>query len=477
MNNKVVVQRVESGYPEVPPYDPHVRYPEYVFSEETVSKHKNDVYEAIRNSFYSLGLDTKNHGTAAWNPLGILVSPGQIVTLKPNFVMHENKTGNSLYSVVTHSSVIRAILDYVIMALKGKGTVYIADAPQFDADWDKLVANTKIQSVVEEISRRTSVNLKLVDLRTEIGVADGDIYVDRIKLKGDPNGYEIVNLKSISEFADQEYASHRLRGSDYDSHETVKHHSNGNHNYLISRSILLSDVIINIPKLKVHPKAGVSLSMKNIIGINGDKNYIPHFKVGGPLRGGDDHNSYSVLRDIESTVKDKFKSYVYSAGPIGLQFSKFIRKYQKRLVDSTDVFTIRGGSWIGNDTLWRSILDLNTILFYADKNGDICSTPQRKYICVIDGVIAGEGGGPYSNEPLHANCVVVGFEPIGVDVAATQVMGIDYRKIPKIINAINRNKHALLFANGRFDILFEGWDEKKPLNFCKLTEGWSSLNS
>ena len=61
---------------------------------------------------------------------------------------------------------------------------------------------------------------------------------------------------------------------------------NGTHEYLISRSAMDADVFINLPKLKTHKKVGVTLSLKNLVGINGDKNYLPHFCIGTPAEGG-----------------------------------------------------------------------------------------------------------------------------------------------------------------------------------------------
>jgi hypothetical protein len=52
---------------------------------------------------------------------------------------------------------------------------------------------------------------------------------------------------------------------------------------------------------------------------------------------------------------------------------------------------IREGSWYGNDTLWRSILDLNRIVLYVDIYSKIADKPQRKIFTVVDGIISAEG--------------------------------------------------------------------------------------
>jgi len=38
---------------------------------------------------------------------------------------------------------------------------------------------------------------------------------------------------------------------------------------------------------------------------------------------------------------------------------------------------IREGSWYGNDTLWRSILDLNRIVLYVDKYSKMINIREK----------------------------------------------------------------------------------------------------
>lgn len=48
--------------------------------------------------------------------MGAIIRPGMNVLLKPNWVLHRNET-STLESLVTHPSVIRAVPDYVAIAL------------------------------------------------------------------------------------------------------------------------------------------------------------------------------------------------------------------------------------------------------------------------------------------------------------------------------------------------------------------------
>lgn len=454
--SKTSIIRVEMPeYPCVPPFDPDEPFPEYPFTKRCVSSSPNYVYPGIRQALFCLGFDNINFGAQDWNPLGEFINPGDKVLLKPNFVLHENKSGNSIKSVITHGSVIRAVLDYVIIALKEKGEIFVADAPQYDADFDKIIDVSGTRDVIEALRPRTDIPISLIDLRVEKAVEKDGLVVDRIKLRGDPHGYIPIDLGDKSHI---NIVSHKklIRGSDYDGIETIQHHNKSKHEYYIPKTILNADVFINIPKLKTHRKCGVTICLKNLIGINGDKNWIPHFRIGGPRMGGDEHSNHSILRDFECLLKDRFKSFVYHAGPIGLYISRLIRKIQKSVVEHSHLFDIRGGSWYGNDTLWRSILDLNRILLFADKDGKLCNRIQRRYLGIVDGIIGGQGDGPYHTLSADSACIIAGTNPIFIDLAALLFMGFDYKKIPKVFEAI---KDGSLLSQNIEDIEFHSNDK------------------
>ena len=56
--------------------------------------------------------------------------------------------------------------------------------------------------------------------------------------------------------------------------------------------------------------------------------------------------------------------------------------------------TTNRGAWDGNDTIWRMVVDLYSIIL---KNG------PRKFFSVIDGVIGGESNGPFCPIPKNSN--------------------------------------------------------------------------
>jgi len=361
--------------------------------------------------------------------------------------MDRHVSGGDYNCVVTHGSVIRAVVDYVVIALKGKGKITIADAPMIDNDFELIVRRIGLDEVVTYLSDQ-GIAIGLCDLRVEnVEMRDG-LIVRRFKLKGDPEGYVPIDLARDSEFAEVAELHRKYRGADYDSEETYRHHNDKVNEYLLSKTILSSDVFINIPKLKTHKKIGVTLNMKNLIGINGDKNWIPHYRIGGPRARGDEFDSPSILRHMESLLKDRFKEkafrFVQEGARGKLLVARVLRKTQKAVVDHTNLTKIRAGGWYGNDTIWRSVLDLNKILLYADHEGIMRSRPQRKFFSVIDGIIGGEGDGPVLPTPKPCGVLLAGFNPLAVDICATRLMGFEYRRFAQFVKAVSLEKYPIM---------------------------------
>lgn len=431
LKNQVAVLQTDSyDYPNKAPFNPSDRYPEYPFDEIDPD---NKVYYSVRDLLLSLGLDKDHFGQKTWNPLGDIIQPGDAVVIKPNFVSEPRSSDLDFKAIMTHASVIRPIIDYCLIALKGKGTLVVADAPQSDSDFTKVMEMTKITDVLQYINQKSSLNVKLVDLRQEIFLKDKDIIIERKQVNGDPKGYTVIDLGSQSAFNAVEKYSHTIYGADYDYEAVQKHHSNGRHEYCISNTILGADVIINMPKLKTHKKAGITVCLKNLVGINGNKNYLPHFRFGSSQNGGDEYADNSLANGLNSRVIKfglscftrfaKHPSLMHIAGNVSAKLT------HKKILH------MNSGNWWGNDTIWRTIVDLNRILFCADKTGTLHPDIQRKYLAIVDGIIAGEGDGPLF--PLSKPCGVLlaGLNPVAVDQAAAEVMGFDWSAIPQIVGA------------------------------------------
>src|SRR5690606_2650770 len=63
-------------------------------------------------------------------------------------------------------------------------------------------------------------------------------------------------------------------------------------------------LVINLPKLKTHKKTGVTLSLKNLVGINGDKNWLPHHSLGSVGEGGDEFPDSRLIDRLRSRATE-----------------------------------------------------------------------------------------------------------------------------------------------------------------------------
>jgi hypothetical protein len=119
------------------------------------------------------------------------------------------------------------------------------------------------------------------------------------------------------------------------------------------------------------------------------------------------------------------------------------KKLGYRIFGDTDT-VVRSGNWYGNDTVWRMVLDLNRILFYASPTGKVEPRRLRRYLSVVDAVIAGQGNGPVAADPFAAGMIIVGMNPVAVDAAATRIMGFDWTLVPTIRHGFTEHELPLV---------------------------------
>ena len=416
---------------------PSAEYPECPFGAAAGSADRNPAYEGVRESLRLLGLDRGHYGREQWNPLGRIVRPGETVVLKPNFVreFRETQAGHG-DCTITHGSVIRAVLDYVYIALKGHGRIVIADAPHNDADFDAIRRIAGLAEIQEFYRRAAGFDVEVYDLRPEKARKIDGVIVGHEELPGDPAGYVKVNLGRRSALAEVDHLCHLLYGSEYDTREIRSHHHGDVHEYMISKTILDADCVISLAKLKTHKKTGVTLSMKNLVGINGNKNWLPHHREGTPAQGGDQFADNSRKHRIERKVVACFKRAFPLLGPLRGLVAKPVKSLGRRVFGDTNTDTIRSGNWYGNDTTWRMAIDLNRILLYADAAGGIHEQPVRRVFSVVDGIVGGEGNGPLDPTPKPAGVIVCGLNPVAVDLACVRLMGFDSGRLPILHRAL-----------------------------------------
>ncbi len=425
------VRSTQPGYPRLVPYDAGEAYPE--LGDHPVARTPNPVYAAVRESLRLLGMDSARYGTAAWNPLGELVEPGMRVLIKPNMVRHENHGPGGTDCLITHASVIRAVLDFVLVALRGDGEVWIGDSPLQSCEFDKLRRMANLDPMLDAVRERTPVPVHLADFRRVGTVEDGTgIAGERHALASDPNGLQPVDLGAHSTLAPLDNGHDLYRVTGYDAEETPLHHRPGKHEYLIARTALQSDVLFNLPKLKTHRKAGMTCALKNLVGLNGDKSWLPHHRAGATDKGGDEYPCSSSRKQMISRLDYEVDAAGPGARRTALRALRKAVSVTHRVVPLPD--TYREGSWYGNDTIWRTVLDLNRAALYARADGTF-GTTRRRWMTIVDAIVTGENEGPLRPDPVYSGVILAGFDQALVDLACARMIGFDPDRIPSVREA------------------------------------------
>lgn len=425
----------QARYPTEPPFHPHERFPEYPF--DAVAGEPNRVYEGVRDVLLRLGLDAARAGTRDWNPLGELLRPGETVVLKPNYVQSEHQEGGDLFSIITHSSVLRPLIDYCYLALRGKGRIIVADAPQMDCDPKALVDRIQIESIQRLYREALGFEIEFRDLRTfwfdRSAPSTGGGSRNRFPLDGDPEGQVGVDLGRASALYP---VNRRYYGADFNRDETNRLHHGETQIYHVARTILGADLVILVPKLKTHKKVGVTLNIKGLVGTTTNKNCLVHYSVGAPHEGGDEFPDAMLSARSEAAVRmHRLASDVLLArkSPLFDFLYETARSVAKAVLRPLGfrpgTRVVDAGNWYGNDSAWRMAVDLWRAFLYADREGTLHDRPMRRVFSVIDGITAGEAEGPLVPDARHCGVLVAGFNPAAVDLVATRLMGFDYRKL------------------------------------------------
>jgi len=400
--------------------------------------HRAEIKEELRALMACLGADVNR-------PLAGVVRPGDAVVIKPNLVLDRVSDPRS---ALTAGQVVEAVTDLVLEALDGNGQVIIADVPLQSADFEAVIELTGLDPVIARYERE-GAPVRILDLRKErLRIVNG-MYRGVQPLRGDPLGYTVVNLGEASELEALHSDRERFAVGDYDQESTKRYHMSSNRNeYLIPKTILAADVLINLPKIKTHKKAGITCALKNLVGICGHKSYLPHYRVGMPEDHGDEFAVNHSIKELQRDTIDRLKSSNALVYKTARTVGRFILGLAMAR-EPEDLRKVMAGSWYGNDTLWRTILDLNKIARYADSAGQLHATPQRRYLCIADGIYSGEGDGPLRPSTRHDGILIAGANPVLVDLVVCLLMGIAPEAIRQVHHAFAVTRYPLV------DISFE----------------------
>jgi uncharacterized protein (DUF362 family) len=442
-----------------------------VFLVQTESSYPTSVYpteddalaRAVRALWVAWGLN-------ADNPFKGWVAPGGRVVIKPNWVMDFNPTGQGLDSLVTHPALLGHVVEAAARALDGRGTIVIGDAPLQRCDFAALLERNRVHEVVRAAKQRhPELDVLVEDWRLTLLNRDRLLGPEQQARDGyadlSANNYVLMDLAKDS-FLDEiaDYAD-GFRVTCYRPSLMGEHHRPGKHEYLVTRRVFEADLLINLPKMKTHIKAGLTGALKNLVGINGHKEYLPHHIRGSYFDGGDCYCTSNPFARRYETLYDR---YWEEQG----RFSRFKRGLYRaamRLLWLAARVTggdgISAASWSGNETIWRMTLDLNHLLYFSARS-------PKRVISILDGIVAGEGEGPLTPTPKPLGLLIAGANPAYVDAVAARLMGYSVARVPTVY-------HALYHRHSRFagpDV--RGWsvtrvaagEQPEPVPFEQLPD-------
>lgn len=374
-----------------------------------------------------------------------VIPEGARVLVKPNFVTHENQGPWGMLPLVTHQSLVRAAAEEALRS--GASEVTVGDAPIQGCDFGELLRRTGLDVWAAELQRREPRFKGVVDFRRTVSTFKGGVRaaeegvrpLERFVL------FDLAGESLLEPITDEKES---FRVTCYDPRLLARTHARGRHRYLVAREAVEADVIINLPKLKTHKKAGLTCALKNLIGINGNKEFLPHHRVGGAATGGDCYAGGGVLKGALERLADlQNTSRARGAARLWNGLAQAVEGAIKLSGEGLDV----EGSWSGNDTIWRTCLDLNRVLLYGRADGTLGEEVERRVLHVTDAVVAGQGDGPLAPRPLPMGLLFGGSNAAAVDWVGALLLGYDPARIPIAREALGRFRWPLA-PFGRHDI-------------------------
>jgi uncharacterized protein (DUF362 family) len=344
------------------------------------------------------------------------------VLLKPNWVLHERRKTDE-YALYTHPNIILVLLEYILENYSPT-EITIGDAPLQDCIWDKLIKEDFKKEIIS-LSEKYKIPILIKDFRRV------SFNFSRNKLtenKSPLTDYVIFDVGKDSALESITHHDTKFRVTNYDPARMKEAHGKGIHKYCITKDFFEHDIILTLPKIKTHQKAGITGALKILVGINGDKDFLPHHRKGGDQMGGDCYPGRNPLKYMTESFLDVLNKFrgkpLYKTLRIGaFAFWKFILQTPTNYL---------GAAWHGNDTCWRMVSDLNTIARFGSKDGKIQPQQQREIYALSDGIIGGQGNGPLNPEPLNLGVLIFSNDSPLNDLVISRLMKLDPKKIPII---------------------------------------------
>ncbi|HEY2787282.1 MAG TPA: DUF362 domain-containing protein [Fimbriiglobus sp.] len=367
--------------------------------------------------------------------------PARLIVVKPNWVDENHGTRPDDWEpVITHPAVVATVVEGLAELMGGRGTIVLCDAPITYARFAAIAARGDLPGRLARIKFRfPALAVELLDLRREIWIQKEDVVTERLPNPPDPRGYAQLDLGPGSLFYRYK-GEGRYYGADYDTSVVNAHHWGEVQEYLLAGTPMTCDLFVNLPKLKTHKKTGITCSLKNLVGVNGDKNWLPHFIQGEPRLGGDEFPAGGLRTAFERRLRRFGQQAALAVPGLGSWAFRKMRNVGLRVMGDSEAVA-RGGNWQGNDTCWRMALDLNRALLFGNLDGTWREAERpHRYMTIVDGIVGGQGNGPLSPDPAPSGVLLGGTNPAAVDAVACRLMGFDPATLPIVSRAFDPHR-------------------------------------
>lgn len=427
---------------------------EYPYDNEQ----QQHLVEVLRDLLVSLGYSRKK-------PFSHMINSESLIVLKPNWVYHTNFNDKEFLGTCTHPSIIFSIAELIAESINEVGVIVIGDAPIQSCDFSKLLENLNFYFYLNQFSiKYPNIKVIIEDWRLkQFKKSTKNVGISSINIeeKTDINGYLLVNTGTSSLLEEISQDSDKFRVTCYPPSKMMKHHKPGVHEYLLVEKPLKADLFINIPKFKTHKKTGLTGALKNIVGLNGHKEYLPHHRQGSPVEGGDCYPNSNYFRRLFDRLYDHYWENI-NVSPHFHNFFKSIALNSlwksSRIIGGSKE---DAGSWSGNDTIWRTVLDLNNIIYFGELK-------PKHILSIVDGLIAGEGEGPLDSIPKSLGILIGSQNPLLVDYVIAKIIGYDISKIPLIFQGLNHQKSN--FSSIELESIYVNVIENDKTKKIKITD-------
>ncbi len=364
---------------------------------------------------------------------------GKKILLKPNWVLHD-KSESDIVCLRTHDAFLLVALELLLEMKPAR--VVLGDAPVQGCNWERMLSAAFIENV-NKLSEEYNVPVKIKDFRCVSYNPETNQLEQNRNAIGDFIIFDVGTRSYLEEVSDD--ARSPFRVTNYNPGRLAESHRKGVHKYCITKELFDVDVLITVPKIKTHQKTGLTNALKILVGVNGDKDFLPHHRKGALDDGGDCYPGKNPLRKVSEDILD------YANTKIGKSSYKSLLHLSAALwkASKPDNEQNLAAGWYGNDTTWRMVLDINQVVLYGKSDGTLSDTVQREFYSLCDGIVAGQGNGPLEPEPLAMGVVAFSNDTAYMDIVAGHLMGMDVDRISLLRNAKDwlKDKICLLTVN------------------------------